>query len=149
MSKVYCVRDFMDKTYVTLKKDMDVYKAIDILLNKGVTSAVVTDEKNKIIGILSEKDCLTLLTKGPYYHKMPGGKVEEFMTKDVFTIPENMSIFEAANMSHEHFFRRLVVADSEGHMVGQITRRDLLRVIIQFHKALSEGEKAKKIAPIM
>ena len=44
MSNLPSVRDFMDKTFVTLHESMDVYKAIDVLLDNDVTSAVVVDD---------------------------------------------------------------------------------------------------------
>ena len=144
MKKLPIVNDFMDKTFVTLKADMDVFKAIDILIDSKVTSAVVVDDQNHIIGILSEKDCMTLLTKGAY-HTLPSGKVSEFMTEKVVTIPANTDIFQVADMFLKHFFRRLVVADEENHMIGQITRRDLLRVI----KDWKREDTKVNIAPIM
>lgn len=140
------VKDFMDKTYVTLHKDTDVYKAIDILLDKGVTSAVVVDDNGRICGILSEKDCMTLLTKGEY-HTLPSGKVCDYMTEHVVTISPSTDIFKVADMFLHHFFRRLVVADDENRMIGQITRRDLLRVIKRIKS--QEKEKEKKVAPIL
>jgi predicted transcriptional regulator len=146
MSDLPSVKDFMDKTYVTLNESMDVYKAIDILLEKGVTSAVVVDDDGKICGILSEKDCMTLLTKGEY-HTLPSGKVCDYMTEHVVTIPPNLDIFHVAELFLKHFFRRLVVADEENHMIGQITRRDLLRVIKKFRT--QEKAQEKKIAPIL
>ena len=145
MSDLPTVKDFMDKAYITLSPDMDVYKAIDILLEKGITSAVVTDVNNFIVGILSERDVLTLLTKD-HYHQLPGGKVSDFMTKKVVTIPENTDIFNVAAMCFKHHFRRLVIADEENHLKGQITRRDLLRVIKQFKR---EEKGDVKVAPIL
>ena len=68
MPKAPLISEIMDKTFVTLKADQDVYKAIDILLNKAITSAVVVDDYDRIVGILSEKDCLNLLTKGAYHN---------------------------------------------------------------------------------
>lgn len=103
-SNLPTVQDFMDKTFVTLQRDMDVYKAIDVLLTKGITSAVVTDDEMKIVGILSEKDCLTLLTKGEY-HSLPSGRVSDFMTEHVVTIPPNTDIFSVADMFLKHFFQ--------------------------------------------
>ena len=44
MANLPTVEEFMDKTFVTLKKDMDVYHAVDILLDRGITSAVVVDD---------------------------------------------------------------------------------------------------------
>ncbi len=145
-SNLPTVQDFMDKTFVTLQRDMDVYKAIDVLLTKGITSAVVADAEMKIVGILSEKDCLTLLTKGEY-HSLPSGRVSDFMTEHVVTIPPNTDVFSVADMFLKHFFRRLVVADQDGKMVGQITRRDLLKIIKAFKG--QQKEKNKKIAPIL
>ncbi len=128
MADLPIVEEFMDKTFVTLRRDMDVYNAVDILLDRGITSAVVTDEHDHIVGIISEKDCLQLLTKGAY-HGLPSGKVADFMTERVVTISPNTDIFQVADMFLKHFFRRLVVADEDNRMVGQITRRDLLKII--------------------
>jgi predicted transcriptional regulator len=138
------VKDFMDKTYPTLSPDSDVYNAIDLMLDKGCTSVVVVNENNKIVGILSEKDCQKLLFKSKY-HELPGGKVEDYMTKDVVTVTASTDIFQAAKMFMDHSFRRLVVADEDNTALGQITRRDLLRVI----KALKKEKGEKKIAPIL
>ncbi len=145
-SNLPTVQDFMDKTFVTLQRDMDVYKAIDVLLTKGITSAVVADAEMKIVGILSEKDCLTLLTKGEY-HSLPSGRVSDFMTEHVVTIPPNTDIFSVSDLFLKHFFSRMVVADLYGKMVGQITRRDLLKIIKAFKG--QQKEKNKKIAPIL
>lgn len=144
MSKIPRISEVMDKTFVTIKKDMDVYKAIDVLLEKQITSAVVVDDYDRILGILSEKDCLSLLTKG-HYHGLPSARVSDFMTDKVVTSKASIDVFEAADIFLKHFFRRLVIADEDGKMVGQITRRDLLKVIRQ----LKKEEKKTTKAPIM
>ncbi len=144
MTQIHKVEDYMDKTFVTLKEDMDVYQAINILLDKGVTGAAVLDEKKKIVGILSEKDCLRLLTRGSYF-ELPGGKVRDFMTKEVFCVAPSTDIFKIADMFLRFFFRRIIVKDEENRMIGQITRRDLLRIIKEFH---IKGKETKK-APIL
>jgi predicted transcriptional regulator len=71
--------------------------------------------------------------------------VEDYMTKDVVTVTASTDIFQAAKMFMDHSFRRLVVADEDNTALGQITRRDLLRVI----KALKKEKGEKKIAPIL
>jgi predicted transcriptional regulator len=144
MAKIPVISEFMDKTFVTLKSDMDVYNAIDILLDRGITSAVVVDEHDRIAGILSEKDCMNLLTKGAY-HSLPSGKVSDYMTKKVVTTSANTDVFIVADIFLKHFFRRLVIADEENRVIGQITRRDLLKVIREWKRA----EKTTKKAPIL
>lgn len=141
MTKIPRISQVMDKTFVTLRKDMDVYKAIDILLDKNITSAVVVDDYDRIVGILSERDCLNLLTKGQYF-ALPSAKVSDFMTQKVVTSNPSIDVFEAADIFLKHFFRRLVIADEDNKMVGQITRRDLLKVIRQLKKEESKTIKA-------
>ncbi len=135
----------MDKTFVILSPDMDVYQAIDTFLKEGVTSAVVADENKKCVGILSEKDCLKLLAGGSY-HQLPGGKVKDFMTTEVYCIPPYTDIFKVADIFLHNYFRRLVITNEDNMVLGQITRRDMLRIIKKLHKG--DG-KEKKIAPIM
>ena len=108
VAEIYKVQDYMDKTFLTLSAETDVYNAIDLLLDTGQTSAVVCDDNRKIVGILSEKDCLKLLTGGSYY-QLPGGKVKDYMTSDVFCVPAYTDIFELADMFLKHYFRRIVV----------------------------------------
>jgi predicted transcriptional regulator len=121
------VRDYMDKSFSTLSPEMDVYQAIDILLKKNITGAAVVDQKDMLLGILSEKDCLRTLVHGAY-SELPSGVVADYMTKNVVTISPDMDIFSTADMFFTHVFRRLLVVE-KGKLVGQITRRDLLRVI--------------------
>jgi predicted transcriptional regulator len=144
MATIHKVEEFMDKKFVTLHADYDVYKAIDIFLEKGVTSSVVVDDNDKVVGILSEKDCLKLMTKGSYY-QLPSAKVGDFMTKDVFCAPPYTDVFKVADIFINNNFRRLIITDEDSRVIGQITRHDMLRTI----KQLKKEEKEKKIAPIL
>jgi len=146
MHKIHKIEDYMDKTFVTLKKDMDVYQVIDIFMAKRITGAAVVDDDKKIVGILSEKDCLKLMTRGSYF-ELPGGKVKDFMTQEVFCIPPYTDVFKVADMFLQKYFRRIIITDDQKHVLGQITRRDLLRVIISIHN--QQSAKGKKIAPIL
>lgn len=121
------VRDYMDKSFITLSPDMDVYQAIDIFLKKKITGAAVVDPKKKLLGILSEKDCLRILVHDAYSN-LPSGVVSDYMTKQVVTISPDLDIFSTADMFFTYTFRRFLIVEKD-RLVGQITRRDLLRVI--------------------
>jgi CBS domain-containing protein len=121
------VSEFMDKSFITLKPDMDVYKAIQILLDGKITGAAVVDDKENLIGILSEKDCLRTLVHGAY-SSLPSAKVSDYMTKTVVYIHPDLDVITVADKFLKTSYRRLLVV-KEGKLVGQITRRDLLRVI--------------------
>jgi CBS domain-containing protein len=122
------VRDFMDKSFITLTPDMDVYRAIDIMLKGGITGAAVVDAKEHLVGVLSEKDCLRTLVHDAY-SLLPSGKVSDFMTEKPVTIYADLDIFTVADKFLHSTFRRLLVVDEDNRLIGQITRRDLLRAI--------------------
>ncbi len=126
------VHDFMDKTFTTLTPEMDVYNAIDIMLKGNITGAAVVDKKERLVGVLSEKDCLRTLVHDAY-SLLPSGKVSDFMTKSVDTIHPDLDIFTVADKFLNCTYRRLLVVDKDKKLVGQITRRDLLRAIQKLH----------------
>lgn len=126
------VRDFMDTSFITLTPEMDVYRAIDIMLKGGITGAAVVNQKERLVGVLSEKDCLHTMVQGAY-SSLPSANVSDFMSKDPETIHADLDVFSVADMFLNRTYRRLLVVDEEKKLIGQITRRDLLRVIQKLH----------------
>ena len=127
------VRDFMDKSFITLTPEMDVYRVIDIMLKGDITGAAVVDSKEQLVGVLSEKDCLRTLAHGAY-SLVPSGKVSDYMTEKPETIYADLDIFTVADKFLNCSYRRLLVVDEDDRLVGQITRRDLLRAIQKLHE---------------
>ena len=111
---------------ITLTRDMDVYFAIGLLLKNRISGAPVIDNNN-LVGILSEKDCLRIFANGSFYD-MPGGPVSKFMTDVVLTVKSNSDLFSVADVFLQHNFRRMPVVKGK-KLVGQISRRDVLRAI--------------------
>ena len=130
------VRDYMDRNFVRLHPEQNVYEAIDLFLQKRITGAAVVDDEGAIVGILSEKDCLATMSEG-VYENVPGGTVREYMSEVVLTVPPDMDVITLAHTFLKQVFRRLLVVE-DGKLVGQITRRDLLRAI---HKIVHERRK--------
>jgi CBS domain-containing protein len=128
MKRLPTVREFMDRHVQTISPDADIMDAVDFLLEKRVTGALVADSKGKLVGILTEFDCLRLLTHGDERAEAPSGKVRDFMTPDVQTIPPTMDIYYCAGLFMNVSFRRFPVVEN-GRIVGAITRFDLLRAV--------------------
>jgi len=124
------VREFMDTSVPTLTPETDIIKGVNFLLQKRVTGAPVTNAQDEVIGILTEFDCLRLLTLGDADHKAPRGQVKDFMTSPVQTIPPDMDIYFAAGRFMKVHFRRFPVVEDR-RLVGAITRFDILRAVQQ------------------
>ncbi len=121
------VKTYMTTRLITLRKDMDVYFAIGLLLKNNISGAPVIDDNNNLCGILSEKDCLRIFANGSFYD-MPGGSVSQFMTDVVLTVEATSDLFSVADKFLKHNFRRMPVVKGK-KLVGQISRRDVLRAI--------------------
>lgn len=122
------VKDYMAANLVTFTPDMDVLSAIHILIEKGISGSPVVDRTGNIVGLLSEKDCLKVALNAGYYEEW-GGKVEEYMSRTVTTVEEDLSILEVAKMFLDASYKRYPVVDASNRLVGQISRRDVLRAL--------------------
>ncbi|MDH3546474.1 MAG: CBS domain-containing protein [Gammaproteobacteria bacterium] len=121
------VKDYMTGKLVAFTPDTDVLDAIHELVQKRIAGAPVVDDHGNLVGMLSEFDCMkVVLTSG--YHSEPGGPVAALMSSDVKTVDANMSIFDLAQLFMESGFRRYPVM-KDNRLIGQISRRDVLRAL--------------------
>ena len=127
MAKLPVVRDCMDKVVPTLTPEMDMLEAVDFLLKHHVTGAPVLDAKGAMIGMVTEKDCLRLLSTG-VEGQPPKGTVKDFMSTKVDFVTPDMNVYFVAGLFLGANFRRYPVVEN-GKLVGAITRFDILRVI--------------------
>jgi CBS domain-containing protein len=121
------VADFMTTSLVTLAPDMEVNRAVAILLENGISGAPVVDARGGLVGMISSKDCLRAALHASYHHDL-GGVVADYMTKEVETLSADLDIFQAAERFIERSYRRFPVL-REGRLAGQISRADLLRAL--------------------
>jgi CBS domain-containing protein len=122
------VKDWMAANLVTLKPDMDVMDAVARLVEARIAGAPVVDHHGNMVGMLSEFDCMKVALDSTYHGEW-GGRVSEFMTRDVITVPADMSIIDLARRFQESRLRRFPVMD-DTRLVGQISRRDVLRALM-------------------
>ncbi len=124
------VSQYMATKLITLHPDSDISDVVDILLSKRITGAPVLNDHQEIVGMIDDKTCLKLLV-GSQYYNTPNSKdpVSNYMDDVMQTVSEHTSIVEAANIFLETRFKRLLVVNELGKLVGQISRRDILRAI--------------------
>jgi CBS domain-containing protein len=126
------VKDYMARTLVTFKPEMDVLDAVHELVQKRIAGAPVVDDEGNLIGMLSELDCMKVALNAGY-HGDWGGPVSDFMTVDTKTVDGEMNIIDLAQVFIETRFRRFPVMQGN-RLIGQISRRDALRALEQIAK---------------
>ena len=121
------VKDYMSKTLVTFKPDTNVLDAVHTLVKHRIAGAPVVDDAGTMVGMLSELDCLKVALQAGYYGEY-GGPVSDYMSSNVQTVNMEMSIIDLAQRFLDSNFRRFPVTD-KNRLVGQISRRDVLRAL--------------------
>jgi len=126
------VKDYMTGKLVTFHPDTDVLDAIHDLVEHGIAGAPVTDNRGNLVGMLSEIDCMKIALHAGYHGEW-GGPVSDYMTSDTETVDANMSIIDLAQRFLDTSFRRFPVV-TDHRLVGQISRRDVLRALQKIAK---------------
>ncbi|WP_223032160.1 CBS domain-containing protein [Hanstruepera marina] len=125
------VCDYMTRDLITFKAEQSVEEVIDILIKNKISGGPVVNEKNELVGIISEGDCLKQISDSRYYNMpMESDNVEKRMIKDVETIDGNMNVFDAAKKFLDSKRRRFPIVE-EGKLVGQISQKDILKAALE------------------
>ncbi|ALM70332.1 TPA: CBS domain-containing protein [Vibrio vulnificus] len=123
------VKDYMTLQAVTFTVDMSLSAALNKVMKSVVMGGPVINEKEEVIGFLSEQDLLDKLVKASYYCQ-DSYTVGECMHSDVLSVSSDMSIIELADMMKVGKPKMYPVVDNK-KLVGVITRRDVLKAIGQ------------------
>ena len=116
------VQDLMSSPVITVILTETMKEVATIMSKNDIGSIVVTGSKEKLVGIITERDIVTRLTA---LNRLPSQvKVEDVMSSPVITIAPDKDIKEAAMSMKEHGIRRLVVVE-RGKVIGIITSRDI------------------------
>ncbi len=119
-------QDFMATKLITLAPHTDVFDAIGYLLKHHVSGVPVTDGAHNFLGVFSEKTSMKVLVDAAY-ENMPTTEVGAFMNPDPGRlIDEQTDLLACAQIFLDTPYRRLCVL-RDGKLVGQISRRDVLR----------------------
>ncbi len=127
MTRIATVNDYMATDLTTFLPSDNVHNAVRKLLEKKFSGAPVVDQNGELIGVLSKKDCLQVVYSASY-HQDWGGNVSEYMNSEIETIASGTDIIKAADRFVQSSFRRFPVLEN-GHMIGQISRTDILRAL--------------------
>lgn len=105
---------------ITLTPEKTIRQAEELMSKYHISGIPVVDEKNKLVGILTNRDLRFEVNKDlPVY---------ELMTKEnLITAPLGTTLDEAQKILHKHRIEKLPVVDKKGIIKGLITYKDILK----------------------
>lgn len=133
MTESFRIKDFMNPKPVTVLPDTNIADVAKLTLKHKVSGVLVVDKAKNLMGMISELDCLREMS-GSIYHEGRNASslsAEDIMTKEVTTVSPGAQLFDVmTSMLHQGQRRRPVVEN--GKVIGQVTCRQLLKIITSF-----------------
>lgn len=126
------IRDHMTplSKLITFKADQSIQDVMSTLIRKKISGGPVVDGQGKLVGLISEGDCLKEVVRGKYYNTpKDSGTVSNHMAINVITVNPDKDIFEVARMFLELKFRRFPVIE-EGKLIGQVSQSNIMQAVL-------------------
>lgn len=125
------VTNYMAKHLVTFKPDDEIGFVINQLNHHKISGAPVLNDREELVGLIAEQDCLRVVLDS-VYHNQPVSKqvVGDYMQKDIISVSYEADVVDVANMFLKHQFGRFPVV-KDGKLKGQVSKRDILRAALK------------------
>lgn len=142
------VSEVMSALVMSFPGDLTVWQAWQQMLERQLKAAPVTDSAGQVIGILTDEDLLqragiqqrmsvaarldsTELEEQFRVLKNSPLRADDVMTHPALTILETESLGAATARMVKNHLKRMPVVDVNGHLVGMLSRLDILRAAAQ------------------
>jgi CBS domain-containing protein len=134
----------MTTRVVWVRRDASFKQMAAALRENRVSAFPVLDEENKVMGVVSEADMLTkealldepeglpAVLNGILHHKdqekARGLTAGDLMTRPPVIVHPGDTVEHAARLMYDRRVKRLPLVDADGHLVGIVSRADVLTV---------------------
>lgn len=126
--KYESVTKYMATDLVTFSPEDEIGFVIEKLMANRISGAPVMNEHDELVGLISEQDCLRVIIDSVYYNQpISKHKVKDYMTTHIKTVSVNEDVVDVANKFLSNRFRRFPVVDERGRLLGQVSKRDILK----------------------
>lgn len=106
---------------ITLKADALLFEALELMKNYSIGGIPITDDQNKLIGILTNRDLR-------FETKMDQPISELMTTENLITAPEGTTLEKAKEILQQYKIEKLPVVDDHNILIGLITYKDIMKV---------------------
>lgn len=135
------VDEIANHSPITVDGGMTILAALDTLKDAN-DSALLISQHNEVSGIFTERDAIRLLAQN-----QQNKTLAELCTHSLITIEQDLSLYNARQVFHQHRFQHLAITDHEGEITGLISYSDILQTVENDHigrlrERLSERDRA-------
>lgn len=128
------VKDLMTTDVTTCSRSTPLNEVVDALHSAQFSCLIILEDK-KPIGIITERDMVTILADMLKDVSWDNIAIENFMTPDPITITEDITLFEAVDIIRFENIRHVPVVNSADQLIGVLTQTDMIN---GYHKSSLE-----------
>ena len=110
------VGEIMTRNVLTAKPETAVVDIVRMMAKNKITGLPVVDTDNHLIGVVSESDIIG----------KAGDTVADIMTNGSWTVNEDTTLGDAAEVMLRRRIRRLPVVKGDNELIGLLSRSDLI-----------------------
>jgi acetoin utilization protein AcuB len=147
------VRDRMSRHPITVRPDVPIHEALQIMRREKIRRLPVLDENDRLVGIVAEKDLLyaspssaKALNVYELQYLLAKLTVGDVMTRNVITTTEFTPLEEAAKVMVDNKIGALPVMRGD-KLVGIITETDIFKVFLELLGAREKGLRLTLLVP--
>ena len=146
------VKEIMTKDVISITPDTNASEALELLLKMRISGLPVLDEKNKLVGMFTEKEVLSAIL--PSYIEKVGRfmyqenpkavkqktlafrhlKVKGVMRRTSVTLDEDTTLCEVARIMLTQKARRITILNKAKEVVGIVARGDVVEALFKEYK---------------
>ncbi len=125
-SPLVYVYEVMSKNLIKVKHNSSAQEISNIMISNRISSVTVIDDKDKIIGIVTEKDLVReVCYKNILANTLTATKV---MSSPLITINKNSTLSDATKLMVEKRIRHLAIKENND-IIGIVSTSDLINVL--------------------
>ena len=127
---MFTAEEIMTKDVISVKRNTPIREAMELMLNHKISGLPVVDNDMNLVGVISEKDVVTLLYD---IDNLESQKVHNFMTERPICFDIDDGLVEICDFFSKNLFRRVPIT-SEGKLVGIISVPDIIQYTLSINK---------------
>jgi CBS domain-containing protein len=149
--------DVMATNVITVGLDTPVATIAEVLLANRISAVPVVNDKDVLVGIVSEGDLIHRVEAGTERHRSwwlelltgketlahefvmsHARKAADVMTRPVISVQPDTPLGDIASLLEKHRIKRVPVA-SNGKIVGIVSRANLIQALVNLNRAKTEA----------